>query len=139
AFASGNLAAAQAVVTNRHAAGPAQVFALDRLVLVVPAANKAGIKTPFDVAKSGARIAAASADSPLTALTTDIVAQLAGQPGAPAGFAAAVTANTKPGGVDPRTVVAAVESGAADAAFVYRSDMYASTTLTTINLPDAVA
>jgi molybdate transport system substrate-binding protein len=139
-LATEDLASAQNVVSNRHAAGPAQVFATDRLVLIVSAANPKGIHAPADLARAGVRIAGASAQSPLAVLTTQVVAQLGAQPGSPAGYAAAVAANTTAIGDDPRAVVSAVSGGTADAAFTYASDAMSSAAgLTQIALPAAVA
>lgn len=138
-FASEDLAGAQAVVAGQHAAGPAQVFATDRLVLIVPAADAAGVTAPVDLGRPGLRVVSTAPDTPLAVTTAALVSALETQAGAPAGYAGAVAANTTSVGNDPRAVVAAVAGGKADAAFAYASDMRATSGLREIPLTTALA
>jgi molybdate transport system substrate-binding protein len=137
-FASEDRAGAQAVVTGQRAAGPAQVFATNRIVVIASSANPAGITAPADLARQGVRVATTSADTPLAAATTRVLATLETDAGAPKGFATAVAANTTSVGNDPRAVVAAVAQGKADAAFAYASDVHGVAGVKEIPLTSAV-
>ena len=137
AFAADDLAVAQTVVSNRHAAGPAQVFATDPLVLIVPGANPARIASAADLARPGVRIAAPVAAAPLATATTAEIAALAGQPGFGAGYDAAVVANTTAAGDDPRDPLTKIQKGDADAAFVYATDALGVAGTSAIALPTA--
>jgi molybdate transport system substrate-binding protein len=139
AFASEDLAGAQAVVASQHAAGPAQVFATDRIVLIVPSANAAGITAPADLARTGVRVATTAPDTPLAAATAALVTALETDAGAPAGYAAAVTANSTSVGNDPRALVTVVAGGKAEAAFAYASDVRNATGVTQIPVTTALA
>lgn len=135
-FAADDLKIAQTVVTDRRAAGPAQAFAGDRIVLVVPAANPAKVSGARDLARPGVRIAAAAPDAPLSAAVAQVVAQLAPLAGYPADFTAAIASNSRVTQDDARAVLARVENGDADAAFVYASDAQATARVTVVALPD---
>jgi len=136
-FAADDLALAQTVVAGRHAAGPAQVFAVDPIVLVVPTANPGGITGPQDLARPGIRIAAGAADASLAGFTTQVLANLASQSAAPAAFTTAVAANTTASTDDSPALVARVGAGQADAAFVYASDVKDASKIAVIALPAA--
>jgi molybdate transport system substrate-binding protein len=139
AFASEDLAGAQAVVTAQRAAGPAQVFATDRIVLITAAQSTAGVKAPADLARPGVRVATTAADSPLAIATGGILTALETDAGVPKGYADAVRANSTSAGNDPRATVAAVQQGKADAAFVYASDIHAAEGLVQVPLTATLA
>ena len=117
--------------------GPALDFAGNTLVVIVPTSNPARISTPADLAGPGIKIIAAGADVPITRYATQVVANLANQPGYPAGFAAAYVANVASKEEDVKAVVAKVELGEGDAAIVYATDATASTKVTSIEIPPA--
>ena len=135
-FAADDLALTQTVVANRHAAGPAQVFAGDRIVLVVPAANPGRISGPHDLARPGVRIAGVVSGAPLAAYTGLVISALAAQAGYGAEFTAAIATNTASRDDDAKGALARVENGQADAAFVYASDATASAKVSVVPLPD---
>lgn len=117
--------------------GAAVDFAGNTLVIIVPAANPAGIATPTDLARDGIKIIAAGAGVPITRYAAQAVANLAKQPGPPAGFAAAYDANLVSREDNVKAVVAKIELGEGDAAIVYATDAKASTKVNTIELPAA--
>ena len=75
------------------ASGAAVTFAGNKLTVIVPTANPAGITTPADLAKTGVKVIAAGDAVPITKYATQLVANLAKETGYPADFAAAYTAN----------------------------------------------
>ena len=74
-------------------------------------------------------------DVPITKYTTQVVANLAGTGGYPAGFAAAYDANVVSKEDNVKAVVAKIELGEGDAAIVYVTDAKASTKVKTIEIP----
>ena len=115
--------------------GSAVDFAGNTLTVIVPAANPAGITTPADLARAGVKVIAAGDDVPITKYTTQVVANLAGIGGYPAGFAAAYDENVVSKEDNVKAVVAKIELGEGDAAIVYLTDAKASTKVKTIEIP----
>ena len=123
------------LVTEDLAAGPPLNFAGNLLTVIVPTANPAGIASPADLARSGVKVIAAGATVPITKYATMLVANLAREPGYPAGFAAAYGANIVSKEDNVAAVVAKIELGEGDAAIVYVTDARTSTKVTTISVP----
>jgi molybdate transport system substrate-binding protein len=119
------------------AAGAAVTFAGNKLTVIVPTANPAGIKTPADLAKAGVKVIAAGDAVPITKYASMLVANLAKIPGYPSDFVAAYTANIASREDNVKAVVAKVELGEGDAGIVYVTDAKASTKVATIDVPDA--
>ena len=115
--------------------GAAVDFAGNRLVVIVPTANRAGITTPADLADPGIKIIAAGADVPIATYAAQVVANLADSAGYPADFATAYGANVVTKEENVKAVVAKVELGEGDAAIVYTTDATASTKVTAIDIP----
>ena len=135
ALISADLATAQGVVTDHLAGGPATPLVADRLAIIVPAANKAKLKTPKDLARSGVRIVGAVASVPVTSAANQLLAALAKLSGYPAGFVKLVAHNTKATRADDAAVVAAIETDSADAAIVYATDAKGNAKVRTIAIP----
>lgn len=127
----------QALLDNGLADGPPVTFAGNKLVIIIPTANPAGIKTPADLTKTGIKIIAAGDEVPITRYATELVANLAEEAGYPTGFAAAYTANVASQEDNVKAVVAKIELGEGDAGIVYVTDAKASTKVTTVDVPDA--
>lgn len=125
-FASADLANPEALVKAGRTIGKAVPFAGNRLALIVPAANRAGIVAPADIAHPGVSVITAGPHVPIAVYTTRVIDQLAAEPGAPAGFAAAVERNIVSREDNAAAVVAKVVLGEADAAFVYATDAHAA-------------
>jgi len=117
--------------------GAAIDFAGNTLVVIVPAANPAGLGMPADLARPGIKIIAAGADVPITRYASETVARLAREPGYPAGFATAYDTNVVSREDSVKAVVAKVELGEGDAAIVYATDARASTKVGAIQIPTA--
>ena len=136
-FLSADTKNPQTLVDKGLAVAPAVNFASNKLTVIVPIANPAGIKTPADLARSGVKIIAAGDAVPITKYANQLVANLARLPGYPANFDAAYHANIVSKEDNVKAVVAKLELGEGDAAIVYVTDAQASTKAASIDVPDA--
>jgi len=134
-FLSADTTNPAALVTAGLTAGEAKRIVDNRLTIVVPTSNPAGIKAPGDLARAGVKIVAAADAVPITKYAEELVANLAAQPGAPPNFAANYAANVVSREDDVKAVVAKIELGEGDAAIVYATDVAASDALTEIAIP----
>ncbi len=107
-------------------------FAKNRLVVIVPAKNPAGIRAFADVAEPGVKLVLAAPGVP--------VGDYARQSLKAANLLAAAESNVVSNEEDDASVVAKVVSGDADAAIVYASDVTpaVSASVTAIAVPDGV-
>ncbi len=136
-FLSADTANPQKLVTKGLAAGAPVNFAGNLLTVIVPTANPAGIATPADLAKPGVKIIAAGDTVPISKYAAQLVANLARQPGYPADFVAAYTANVVSKEDNVSAVVAKIALGEGDAGIVYVTDAKTSTQVTSIAVPAA--
>lgn len=136
-FLSADTANPKKLVDGGFSAGEAVVFATNRLTVVVPSDNPAGVASPADLAKSGLKIIAAGDEVPITRYARQLVANLAKEPGYPEGFEAAYDANVVSREDNVKAVIAKVEIGEGDAAIVYATDAKASTDVRAIDVPDS--
>ncbi len=134
-FLSADTTQPAALVGGGLAAGEALVFAGNRLAIIVPAADPAGIDTPADLARPGVGIVAAAEAVPITRYVTELIDGLGGLEGYPARFGEAVTANVVSREDDVKVVVAKIELGEGDAAIVYQTDALASGRVSTVDIP----
>jgi len=116
--------------------GAAVTFAANKLTVIVPAANPAGIKTPADLAKPGVKVIAAGDEVPITRYAKQLVDDLAKEATYPADFATKYAANVASKEDNVKAVVAKIELGEGDAAIVYVTDARASTKVTPVDVPD---
>jgi molybdate transport system substrate-binding protein len=89
-------------------------FTRNRLVVVVPKDNPAGIDNLYDLAKPNVRIDVAAPSVPVGSYTVQVLKQM--------GLASRVLANVVSEETDVRTVLTKVALGQADAGFVYSTD-----------------
>jgi molybdate transport system substrate-binding protein len=89
------------------------VFTRNRLVLVVPTANPAGIRSVYDLKKSGVKLVIATAAVPVGSYTLQVLKQMG---------LTSVLANVVSRESDVRSVLSKVALGEADAGFVYSTD-----------------
>lgn len=134
-FLSADAQHAQTLVGKGLADGPAVHFAGNRLVIIVPVDDPAGLRTPADLATPGIKIIAAGEAVPITRYATQVVANLARLPGYPADFATAYATNVVSREDSVKAAVAKIELGEGDAAIVYATDAAASNKVTSIELP----
>ena len=116
--------------------GAAVVFAGNKLTIIVPTGNPAGIVSPADLAKSGIRVIAAGDEVPITTYATQLVGSLAKESGYPADFAAAYAMNVASREDNVKAVVTKIELGEGDAGIVYVTDAAASQKVETVTVPD---
>jgi molybdate transport system substrate-binding protein len=90
-------------------------FAYNRLVVIVPKSNPAGIESVFDLTKPGVKVVVASQGVPVGDYTRTILKNL--------GISGPVLANVVSNEPDVKSVVAKVTLGEGDAGFVYRTDV----------------
>jgi molybdate transport system substrate-binding protein len=89
------------------------VFTRNRLVLVVPTANAAGIHSVYDLRRSGIKLVIAASAVPVGSYTLQVLNQMG---------LSSVLANVVSRESDVRSVLAKVALGEADAGFVYSTD-----------------
>jgi len=106
--------------------GAPVVFTGNRLLIVTPEGNPAGIASLDDLAKSGVKLVIAGADVPVGSYTRKTLCSYVAKGDAPEGFLEAVNANVVSEETDVRSVLAKVQLGEADAGIVYASDAVAS-------------
>lgn len=136
-FASADTANPQKLVDAGLAAGTPVAFADNVLTIIVPGSGPSVVRAPADLAAPGVKIIAAADTVPITKYANQLIANLAQQPGFPAGFAAAVARNIVSKEDNVKAVVAKVELGEGDAGIVYATDARASTGVRTVDVPTA--
>lgn len=121
-FLSADLTNPQALVESGQATGAVVPFAGNRLTVIVPRGDPAGVDSPADLARPGVRIIAAGEAVPISRYATQLVDRLADLPGAPAGFADSYLANVVSREDDVAAVLSKIALGEGDAAIVYATD-----------------
>jgi molybdate transport system substrate-binding protein len=119
-------------------AGTPQIFVKNKLVIIVPKDNKAGIMTPKDLAKPGIKFDTAQASVPVGTYTQQALDNFSKLPEYGADFKANVNKNTVSQEDNVKAIVQKVQLGEADAGIVYATDAQAAKDkLTLIDIPDA--
>jgi molybdate transport system substrate-binding protein len=115
---------------------PYRLFCTNRLVLVVPPSNPAGVASLQDLTRKGVKLVIGDPSVPVGSYTRTVLHDLDATYGA--GFAKRVLANVVSNELDVGGVLTKVESGEADAGFVYVTDAAsAGPAVRTIALPDS--
>lgn len=133
-----------AVAADRIAASEIVPLATNRLVIVTPADNPAGVESPVHLARRGIKLVVAAPQVPAgryTELALERAETLPADDGYGPGFAAAVTENVVSYEQNVRAVLSKVQLGEADAGIVYASDVAAAAAaaavpLQIVELPD---
>ena len=112
-FASANMIIPQRLHGEGYCSKPI-VFTRNRLVVVVPAANSANIKSIYGLTKSGVTVDIAAPKVPVGAYTQQVLKKL--------GLTDAVMKNVVSEEPDVRSVLSKVALGEVDAGFVYATD-----------------
>ncbi len=139
-FASADQAQMERAQASGSVRADDAVFARNRLVVIVPAANPAAIGALADLQRDGLKLVIADEAVPAGAYTRQLLAALAADPAFGAGFTDAVLANVVSLESNVKQVVAKVELGEADAGVVYSSDVTPAVAprLTWIEVPTAL-
>jgi molybdate transport system substrate-binding protein len=122
-FASADTVQMDMAVKSGVVQGTPQVFARNRLVVIVPKANPAGISTLADLAKPGLKFVTTAPEVPVGSYTRQMLQKLAADPQYGAGFDQKVLGNIVSQETDVRQVVAKVQLGEADVGIVYSTDV----------------
>jgi molybdate transport system substrate-binding protein len=136
-FLSADTTNPKKLVDGGLADGAAIDFAGNKLTIITPKGNPAGLMSPFDLAKTGVRVIAAGDEVPISTYAKQLVDKLAGGAGAPADFAAKYAANVVSKEENVSAVRTKIELGEGDAGIVYVTDAAASDKVDTIEIPDA--
>ncbi len=137
-FASANPVQMSRIADSALLSEDAHVFAMNRLVVVVPATNPAGVQTFFDLAKGGVGLVLAARGVPIREYA-ELVLELATADDATAfDFRTAVLENLVSDEDNVRQVVVKVALNEADAGIVYQSDVTPDLAdqVTVIAIPD---
>ncbi|MCK6580409.1 MAG: molybdate ABC transporter substrate-binding protein [Anaerolineae bacterium] len=139
-FASANARQMQAAVDAGRIAMEPQTFAHNRLVLIVPVDNPAGITSLDDLANDGVALVAAAAGVPVRDYTDSLLERLAADPAYGEAYRAAVLSHIVSEENNARQVAAKVALGEADAGIVYQSDITPDLReeVIAITIPDAL-
>ena len=137
-FLSADTSNPQKLVDAGLGAGDPVSFAGNKLTVIVPADNPAGLQSPADLAKDRIRVIAAGDEVPITKYATRLVEKLAAESDDAAAFQAAYAANVASKEDNVGQIVSKIELGEGDAAIVYVTDAAASDEVTPIEVPDAL-
>lgn len=136
-FASANVKEMDALVAQGFVAVEApQAFLANRLVVILPQDNPAGIKSLEDLGKPGLKLVLAAEEVPAGRYARQILENLNALYGA--GYADRVLANLVSNEDNIRQAVTKIQLGEADASIVYLSDAVAAPELLRITIPAEV-
>lgn len=124
------------VTGNLVAEGASQVFLYNKLVVILPTDNPAGLETLKDLAHAGVKIVLAAEEVPVGNYSRQSLDLMKGSFGAD--FKDNVLANVVSNEDNVKQVVAKVQLGEADAGIVYTSDAVAAPDLKTLEIPAEV-
>ena len=123
-FAAANQKQMQVAIDGgRIVADAVKPFVHNRLVVILPADNPAGIRTLADLAKPGVKLVLADAAVPVGQYGLDFLAKASMVPEYTETYSQTVLANVVSYEDNVRTVLAKVQLGEADAGIVYTSDI----------------
>jgi molybdate transport system substrate-binding protein len=117
-FASANTKQMGVAADGGRIAGDSAIFVNNRLTIIVPADNPAGIETYADLANPGVKLVLGAPDVPIRDYSDQSIALMGD-----AAFQAAVYANLVSEEPNVRQVATKVSLGEADAGIVYTSDV----------------
>ncbi len=138
-FASANQRQMDAAVeAGRVEAGAAQTFVRNRLVVIVPAENQAGLTTLHDLTQPGIKLVLAAAEVPVGTYSLDFLDKAAADAEYGATYREAVLGNVVSYEENVRAVLSKIVLGEADAGIVYTSDITgdAANQVGRIDIPD---
>ena len=115
--------------------GAAQDFLTNKLLVILPANNPAGLVSLQDLARSGVKVVLAADTVPAGKYARQVLDKMSQDPTFGSDFGTKVLANVVSNENDVKQVVAKVQLGEADAGIVYVSDAVAAPELMTIEIP----
>jgi molybdate transport system substrate-binding protein len=133
-FASASGKEMDTLVTGKFVTeGSPQVFLMNKLVVILPANNPAGLVKLEDLVKPGIKLVLAAEAVPVGNYARQVLDKMNASFGA--GFKDKVLANVVSNEDNVKQVVAKVQLGEADAGIVYTSDSIAAPDLKTFEIP----
>lgn len=138
-FASANeQQMAAAIQTGRVQEGSQQIFARNKLMIIYPTENPAGIHTISDLARPNQRLILASPEVPVGQYAQSFLLSAAADPAFGPEFQDGVVDNIVSYEENVRAVLSKVRLGEADAGIVYASDVWgeANSQVGMIEIPD---
>lgn len=137
-FASANQQQMQVVIrSGQVASGTERTFARNRLVVIVPKDNPAGLKELKDLARPNLKLVLATKQVPVGGYALDFLAKASKLPEYTAAYSATVLANVVSYEENVKSVLSKVALGEADAGIVYTSDIALDTSkVGRIDIPD---
>jgi molybdate transport system substrate-binding protein len=138
-FASADLTNMQKA-TDAGLVQASQIFARNKLTVIIPANNPAGIKTLKDLTKPGTKIDIGAESVPAGKYTLQVLDKMAQSPDYGPDYKKAVLGNVISHEDNVKAVVQKVLLGEADAGFVYQTDVTASAAkkVTMLPIPDTL-
>lgn len=135
---------ASADMTNMQKASTAglvdasEVFAKNKLVVIIPANNPGNISSLHDLARKGVKIDIGASSVPAGKYSLQVLDNMARAPSYGPGYENAVKANFVSQETNVKAVVEKVQLGEVDAGFVYRTDVTSavSSKVKIIDIPD---
>jgi molybdate transport system substrate-binding protein len=139
-FASANQENMQQAKEGGVIPGEPRTFVHNRLVVIVPAANPAGIMTLQDLAKPGIKLVLAQQDVPVGTYARQSLDKLSQDPAYGTHLSSRVLTNLASEEANVKAVVTKVQLGEADAGIVYSSDVTPDVrdAVEVIEIPDQV-
>jgi molybdate transport system substrate-binding protein len=140
AFASADTKQMDSAVASGVAVADYTVFVHNRLVVIVPSDNPAGIETLENLANSGYKLVIANSDVPVGNYTRQFLDKASADPAFGADYKDKVLANVVSEESNVKQAVAKVQLGEADVGIVYSSDVTpdVSEGVTKIDIPDTL-
>ena len=137
-FASADEPNMQGAQQDGTIASAPTIFVSNRLVVIVPKSNPAGITTLQDLGRPGVKLVLAAPNVPVGNYARQSLTRMGGDPSFGAGFTQHALANVVSNETDVKQVVAKVQLGEADAGIVYSSDVTVAVRpqVTVIAIPD---
>jgi molybdate transport system substrate-binding protein len=128
-----------AIAAGLVAAGAEQVFARNRLVVILPKANPAGVASLADLAKPGLKLVIADQAVPVGQYTREMLDKMSLDAGFGPDFGARALANVVSYEQNVKAVVSKVQLGEADAGVAYLTDVTpeAAEKVSALAVPDA--
>lgn len=136
-FASADLKNMDALQKQSLVTGTPQVVARNKLVVIVPQDNKAGIQELKDLSKPGIKLVVADKSVPVGNYTLQVLDKLSADATYGAGFKDAVLKNVVSQENNVKAVLSKISLGEGDAGVVYSTDAQtAAGKVTNIDVPD---
>lgn len=122
-FASADQVQMDAARRANVISGPDRTFAKNRLVVIAPRENPAGVNSLEDLARDGLKVIGAQVNVPIGAYTQTLLDSASAAPGYGSDFSRRVQRNIVSREDTVRQIVAKIQLGEGDAAVVYLTDV----------------